>query len=209
MRRFAEHLQKYKEEQGEKKMEKRVTKDDLKADEQLVPFGLADRCYSSDTEDCSKAQRHIETSHCAIREYVDMSLTPELEGAVTACLFRLRQLKMQDIGIDKKTRRYAVGFREVARLLAHKQVSALIVAPDVEKTSAGALEDKVMGLKNQCDHDGVPVIFALSRRQLGAAIQKNVTISVLAIQETRGAEDLFQQMLMEANVAREINDMEE
>ena len=116
---------------------------------------------------------------------------------------------MQDIGIDKKTRRYAVGFREVARLLAHKQVSALIVAPDVEKTSAGALEDKVMGLKNQCDHDGVPVIFALSRRQLGAAIQKNVTISVLAIQETRGAEDLFQQMLMEANVAREINDMEE
>jgi ribosomal protein L7Ae-like RNA K-turn-binding protein len=138
-----------------------------------------------------------------------MSLTPELEGAVTACLFRLRQLKMQDIGIDKKTRRYAVGFREVARLLAHKQVSALIVAPDVEKTSAGALEDKVMGLKNQCDHDGVPVIFALSRRQLGAAIQKNVTISVLAIQETRGAEDMFQQMLMEANVAREINDMEE
>ena len=113
MRRFAEHLQKYKEEQGEKKMEKRVTKDDLKADEQLVPFGLADRCYSSDTEDCSKAQRHIETSHCAIREYVDMSLTPELEGAVTACLFRLRQLKMQDIGIGHKTRRYAVGFREV------------------------------------------------------------------------------------------------
>ena len=87
MRRFAEHLQKYKEEQGEKKMEKRVTKDDLKADEQLVPFGLADRCYSSDTEDCSKAQRHIETSHCAIREYVDMSLTPELESAVTACLY--------------------------------------------------------------------------------------------------------------------------
>jgi len=207
---FGEHLQKFKEEQAERKVvQKREAKDDLNADEQLVPFGLADRCYLSDTEDCSKAQRHIETSHCAIREYVDMSLTPELESAVTACLFRLRQLKMQDIGIDKKTRRYAVGFREVARLLAHKQVSALIVAPDVEKTSAGALEDKVMGLKNQCDHDGVPVIFALSRRQLGAAIQKNVTISVLAIQETRGAEDLFQQMLMEANVAREINDMEE
>ena len=206
MRRFAEHLQKYKEEQGEKKMEKRVTKDDLKADEQLVPFGLADRCYSSDTEDCSKAQRHIETSHCAIREYVDMSLTPELEGAVTACLFRLRQLKMQEIGIDKKTRRYAVGFREVARLIAHKSVTALIIAPDVERTSAGALEDKVLGMKNQCDHDGVPVIFALSRRQLGAAIQKNVTISVLAIQEIRGAEELFQQMITEANVAREMND---
>merc|ERR1719299_112126 len=164
---FGEHLQKFKEEQAEKKVEKRETKDDLNAAEQLVPFGLADRCYMSDTEDSAKAHRHIETSHCAIREYVDMCLTPELETAVTACLFRLRQLKMQDIGIGQKTRRYAVGFREVARLLQHKSVSALIIAPDVEKTSAGALEDKVMGLKNQCDHDGVPVIFALSRRQLG------------------------------------------
>jgi len=206
---FAEHLQRFKEDQNVPKVEKRLTKDDVNSDEHIVPFGLADRCYLSDTEDCAKAHRHIETSHCAIREYVDMSLTPELESAVTACLFRLRQLKMQDIGIGQKTRRYAVGFREVARLLQHKSVSALIVAPDVEKTSAGALEDKVMGLKNQCDHDGVPVIFALSRRQLGAAIQKNVTISVLAIQEIRGAEDLFQQMIMESNLARELNDMEE
>merc|ERR1719198_836132 len=125
---FGEHLQKFKEEQAEKKVEKRETKDDLNADGQLVPFGLADRCYLSDTEDCSKAQRHIETSHC--------------------------------------------GFREVARLIAHKSVTALIIAPDVERTSAGALEEKVLGMKNQCDHDGVPVIFALSRRQLGAAIQK-------------------------------------
>jgi ribosomal protein L7Ae-like RNA K-turn-binding protein len=206
---FADHLQRFKEDQSMPKVEKRVTKDDLNSDEQIVPFGLADRCYLSDTEDCSKAHRHIETSHCPIREYVDMCLTPELESAVTACLFRLRQLKMQDIGIGQKTRLYAVGFREVARLLQHKSVSALIIAPDVEKTSAGALEDKVMGLKNQCDHDAVPVIFALSRRQLGAAIQKNVTISVLAIQETRGAEDAFQQMLMEANIAREINAMDE
>jgi ribosomal protein L7Ae-like RNA K-turn-binding protein len=205
---FAEHLQRFKEDQNVPKVEMRVTKDDLNVAEQIVPFGLADRCYMSDTEDSGKANRHIETSHCPIREYVDMCLTPELESAVTACLFRLRQLKMQDIGIGQKTRRYAVGFREVARLLQHKSVSALIIAPDVEKTSAGALEDKVMGLKNQCDHDGVPVIFALSRRQLGAAIQKNVTISVLAIQEIRGAEDLFQQMLMETNIAREMNEMD-
>jgi len=205
---FAEHLQRFKEDQNVPKVEMRVTKDDLAGAEQIVPFGLADRCYMSDTEDSGKANRHIETSHCPIREYVDMCLTPELESAVTACLFRLRQLKMQDIGIGQKTRRYAVGFREVARLLQHKSVSALIIAPDVEKTSAGALEDKVMGLKNQCDHDGVPVIFALSRRQLGAAIQKNVTISVLAIQEIRGAEDLFQQMLMETNIAREMNELD-
>ena len=39
---FGEHLQKFKEEQAEKKVvQKRETKDDLNADEQLVPtFGL-------------------------------------------------------------------------------------------------------------------------------------------------------------------------
>ena len=38
---FGEHLQKFKEEQAEKKVEKRETKDDLNADGQRAPkFGL-------------------------------------------------------------------------------------------------------------------------------------------------------------------------
>jgi ribosomal protein L7Ae-like RNA K-turn-binding protein len=83
-------------------------------------------------------------------------------------------------------------------------ISALIIAPDVEKTSEGALENKIVGMKNMCEHANVPVIFALSRRQLGAAIRKNVTISVLAIQDTRGAENVFKTMLTEADQAREL-----
>jgi hypothetical protein len=67
---FADHLQRFKEDQNVPKVEARATKDDTyRMHEQLVPFGLADRCYMSDTEDSSKGHRHIETSHCPIRAH--------------------------------------------------------------------------------------------------------------------------------------------
>ena len=40
----------------------------------------------------------------------------------------------------------------------------------------------------------MPVVFALSRRKLGAALQKSMAVSVLAVLETKGAEDLVEQM---------------
>jgi ribosomal protein L7Ae-like RNA K-turn-binding protein len=200
---FADHMQRHKEGTTPPSSEK-VAQDDLQGTSDIVPYGLADRCYLSDTEDKSKAHRHIETSHGLIRDYVDTSVTPELETAVTACLYRLRQLKMQDLGIGVKASRYAIGLREVNRALQHKRVAALIIAPDVEETSGGALEHTIASLKNKGEEDKVPVIFALSRRQLGAAIQKNVAVSVFAILETRGAEEAFEQMLAEAKRARDV-----
>jgi len=202
---FADHLQQFKDEQPSQEQKKKIQDDFLKENGDIVPYGLADRCYMSDTEDKAKANRHVESSHAPIREYVDMCLTPELETAVTECLYRLRHLKMQELAIGQQSRRYAVGFREVGRLLQHKTISALLIAPDMEKTSGGALEDKVIGMKNMCEHAGVPVIFALSRRQLGAAIRKNVTISVLAIQDTRGAEEAFANMVAAAEQARALD----
>jgi len=199
---FADHLQKFKDDSQVTPQVTQETKDDIAAPaSSIVPFGLAERHYMSDSEDSKKTHKHIEYTHGPVREYVDMCLTPELESAVVALLFRLRQLKMQDLGLGHKSRRYAVGFREVSRLLAQKSVTALLIAPDVERTG-GALEDKVLSLKSACERDGVPVIFALSRRQLGAAIQKNVTISVLALHELRGAQDLFETVLKEASLSR-------
>jgi ribosomal protein L7Ae-like RNA K-turn-binding protein len=201
--RFADHLQKFKDDAQVTPQATQETKDDIAGPSasSIVPYGLAERHYMSDSEDSKKTNKHIEYTHGPVREYVDMCLTPELESSVVALLFRLRQLKMQDLGLGHKSRRYAVGFREVSRLLAQRSVTALLIAPDVEPTG-GALEDKVLSLKSACERDGVPVIFALSRRQLGAAIQKNVTISVLAIHELRGAQDLFETVLKEASFAR-------
>jgi len=202
---FADQLQRAKDESSSPAVESPTTKDDIdKQSMNYVPYGLADRCYLSDTEDVGQAQRHIETSHALIRDYVDTSVTPELESAVTACLYRLRQLKLQDLGIGQPTTRYAIGFREVSRSLQNKAVAALIFAPDIEETSGGALENKIAALKKQGEQENVPVIFALSRRQLGAAVQKNVSISVLAVLDTRGAEDVFEPMLAENKRARDI-----
>jgi ribosomal protein L7Ae-like RNA K-turn-binding protein len=203
MTKFAEHLQKFKDEKAAMPVEvEPKTVDDIAAPSasDLIPFGLADRHYMSDHEDCKKSNRHTEETHAQVRDYVDMCLTPELESAVISLLFRLRKLKMQEFGLEQKSRRYAVGFREVVRLLANKSVSALLIAPDVEDTEA--LKGMINQMTTACKRDAVPVVYALSRRQLGAAIQKNVTISVLAITETRGADDLFNAMLTEAELAR-------
>lgn len=202
---FEAHMQKGATTAAEKKdvdpVELKMVKDDSEEPPRHVPFGLSDRCYISDTEDKSKTHRHREESHALIREYVDTEITPELEEAVTETLFTLRQLRIQDTGMGQKSRRFAVGFREVSRLLTQQQVKCLVVAPDVERTG-GALEDKIAGLIKSCQGQKVPVIFALSRRQLGHAIQKNVTVSVLAIQDVRGAAEPFTRMLEAATRAR-------
>jgi len=167
-----------------------------------MPFGISDRCFLSEAEDAGRAQRHRAPNHAIVREFVDMPLTPALEAAVTELLFALRRLKVQELGIGGTGKRFAVGFREVSRLISQPgAVKALIVAPDVEVTS-GVLEDKIATLAQTCKSAGVPVVYALSRRQLGQAIQKNVAISVLAVQDVRGALQQFAAMLDEAARAR-------
>jgi len=202
---FEAQLQKTKSAEKEKEetdtTELKVVKDDTEEPPRHVPFALAERCYVSDREDKSKAHRHVEESHALIREYVNNEITPELEEAVVETLFTLRQLRIQDMGMGQKSRRFAVGFREVSRLLTQKQVQCLVVAPDVERTG-GAIEDKIAALVKSCEAQEVPVIFALSRRQLGMAIQKNVTVSVLAIQDVRGAVEQFSKMLDVATQVR-------
>jgi len=202
---FEEHLKAHPNKQEEEeKPAAALAKDDLAGQfPRAVPFGLADRCYLSDSEDKRKANRHGEESHAPIREYVNMELTPELEESVTETLYTLRNLRMQELGMGQKSRRYAVGFREVARLISQQAVQCLVVAPDVERTG-GALEDKIAQLVAQCEGQNVPVVYALSRRQLGRAIMKNVTVSVLAIEDVRGAQDAFKRMLKEAAAAKKM-----
>jgi len=178
-------------------------KDDIVATTHRVPFGISDRCFVSDSETKFKAHRHCEESHAPIREYVNMNLTPKLEAAVTEMLFTLRRIRMQELGMGQKSRRYAIGFREVSRLVNQRAVQCLVVAPDVERTG-GAIEDKIQDLVTKCKNDQVPVIYALSRRQLGQCIQKNVTVSVVAIQEVKGAMDQFVRMIDAATEALSI-----
>jgi len=188
------------------KLEANAVKDDAAIKSNLVPFGLSDRHYFSAEEDSAKTNQHCEESQMVPREYVTMELTAPLESAVTAMLYKLRTLKMAELAIGQESRRYAVGLREVARLVRGDEAAALIVAPDVERNSGGMIEQKLATLVETCSNNGIPVVYALSRRQLGQAVCKNVAISVMLVQSTRGAEEEFSAVVSEAAVAQKLWD---
>jgi len=186
------------------KMEAAAPKDDSAIKSDLVPYGLSDRHYFSAEEDSAKTNRHIEESQVVKREYVTMELTESLESSVTALLYKLRHLKVAELSAGIESRRYAVGLREVGRLVRGDEASALIVAPDVERNSGGMIEQKLAGLVETCNNNNIPVVYALSRRQLGQAVMKNVAISVMLVQSTRGAETEFASVLEETKEAQKI-----
>jgi len=188
------------------KLEKQSAKDDVAIKSGLVPYGLSDRHYFSAEEDTAKTNQHIEETQVVKREYVTMELTESLESSVTALLYKLRNLKVAELTMGQESRRYAVGLREVGRLLRGDEAAALIVAPDVERNSGGMIEQKLAGLVESCNNNGIPVVYALSRRQLGQAVCKNVAISVMLVQSTRGAEEEFAAMLSEATEAQKLWD---
>jgi ribosomal protein L7Ae-like RNA K-turn-binding protein len=192
---FDQHLQKFNSEKAPPPASAPIFDDMAGLGRAHPPFGLSDRCFHTDIEDKKRSSRHRAPNPVPVREYVTTEITPELETAVTDTLFHLRRLKKQEKGLGLPGRRYAVGFREVARLVSQKKLAALLVAPDVERTSGGALEQAIAKIVADCESNAIPVVYALSRRQLGQAIQKNVAISVFAFQDVRGAEESFNRML--------------
>jgi len=188
------------------RLEKRSHHDDIAIKSDLVPFGLSDRHYFSADEDAVKSNKHNKHSQVVAREYVTMAMTPALENSVTALLYKLRHIKVAELSCGTESKRYAVGLREVARLLRGDQAAALIVAPDVERNSGGMLEQKIAGLVETCKNNGIPVVYALSRRQLGHAVMKNVAISVMLVQSTRGAEKEFTSVIEESEAAQKLWD---
>ena len=97
------------------------------------------------------------------------------------CLYCLtvRQPFVQFIILNWKSGESRGQYHTLGRL--ENRYILLHVAKKTSKKEA----EKNINLEIIVEHANVPVIFALSRRQLGAAIRKNVTISVLAIQDTR------------------------
>jgi len=178
-------------------------KDDIAVPSELVPFGLTDSHYLSDKDDDKQSNRHCARIPTKARSYAKPA-SPALEQSMTACLYRMRQLRAaeQQSGIEEEGRRYCVGIREVARLLKDPncQLKAVLVAPDVEADgkAKGALDAKLADLIQRAEHLKVPVVYGLSRTRLGQAVKKSVTISVLGILSVRGMQEPFAQMLKDA-----------
>lgn len=184
-------------------MAAQTPKDDSEVPSQLVPFGLTDYHYFSDTADGSRSQAHVGKIVRKPKDYAkNKTITPELEDAMTEVLFRLRNLRNVETGSGlEKNRRYCVGIREVGRALKGAEscaLKAVLVAPDVEqggRTVRGSLDEKLGALLSSCAELKIPVVYGLSRVRLGQAIKKSVTISVMGIMDVRGMQQPFETML--------------
>jgi ribosomal protein L7Ae-like RNA K-turn-binding protein len=123
----------------------------------------------------------------AINTYVDQDMSPELDAIVsemisTACFYQERQ-RMDDSRKGAVKRRLLIGLREVLKACKNGKARAVVVAPNLEKTSTeDSISDVVVEIIRACTtaEPAIPVIFALSRRKLGAALGKSLKASVVA-----------------------------
>jgi selenocysteine insertion sequence-binding protein 2 len=132
----------------------------------------------------------------------------ELNASAGAFLERLLAFQTRAYQRDpiraKAKRRFVVGFREVGKTLDRNRARCVIIAPDIERIqSNGGLDDMVASIIESCKSQDLPVFFCLPRRLLGRVLRKKVPVSIVAVRDYQGAEDLFEAMLQQADAASE------
>eukprot|EP00746_Dinoflagellata_sp_MGD_P003285 gnl/MRDRNA2_/MRDRNA2_106384_c0_seq1.p1 gnl/MRDRNA2_/MRDRNA2_106384_c0~~gnl/MRDRNA2_/MRDRNA2_106384_c0_seq1.p1 ORF type:complete len:517 (+),score=135.97 gnl/MRDRNA2_/MRDRNA2_106384_c0_seq1:125-1675(+) len=179
-------------------------KDDLFIEQQNRDEDLAELAYWSDDDKAPRAIHHasahkvghLQLKTCAPRDYVTQKLGSDLDRNVAMMLLHLRRLNDRHRSFEPEMpprRRFVVGIKEVFRGVRHGRVKCIIVAPDIEEmTSAGGLDEKVKDILRVGYEQDVPVIFALSRVRIGRALGKSLRMSVLAVLDITGVQDLYE-----------------
>ncbi|XP_021940353.1 selenocysteine insertion sequence-binding protein 2 isoform X2 [Zootermopsis nevadensis] len=141
------------------------------------------------------------------REYCDNSLTVPLNSAVKLLLkdivkFQDRQYHRDPVKAFAK-RRYVLGFREAKKHLQLKRLKLIVVAPDLEVAKVkGGIDDTIAQLKEDSTAQGVPCLFALSRRELGFVTFRKVGVSSIGICSYEGSEENFKNVMEHLTEAR-------
>ncbi len=154
-----------------------------------------------------------------VREYVDQSLTREVDIGVTNLVFGLRKQyarqKIEKPG-KKIPKNYVFGIKEVLKHLEAKywmiknnkpqrrNVKALIAAPNIERIECeGGIDSFLEKIFRMCRDQKLPIIFCLSMGKLGLIAKSQGTkIALLAVIRYIGNEDLFKAAVETADVAR-------
>lgn len=85
-----------------------------------------------------------------------------------------------------------------------KKARSVVVAPNIQDVDlAGGLNDEVRELRQLCDTNSVPIIFALNRRKLGKIYGTHKAMSAIAILDFSGANERHAEMLALARQGRE------
>ena len=137
--------------------------------------------------------------------YCDQVITRRLNEAVELMLAKLmyyqERARARDPVKAKARRRVCSGMREVGKLVERGRAKMLVVAPNIEEI-AGALglDSLITRMVMGCRRANVPVVFALSKARLGAAVtaRGGSKVSVCAIISYEGAGDEYLAVLSEA-----------
>ncbi|KAI2664383.1 Selenocysteine insertion sequence-binding protein 2 [Labeo rohita] len=93
-------------------------------------------------------------------------------------------------------RRLVMGLREVLKHLKLRKVKCVIISPNCERIqSKGGLDEALHTIIDTCRDQGVPFVFALSRKALGRCVNKAVPVSLVGIFNYDGAQDHYHKMI--------------
>ena len=156
------------------------------------------RCYQGQNSDSTYAIHEV---------------SPELNTAVKDMLSKLHsfqeRLRITDPLKFKARRRLLFGLREATKAVNLGKVKSLIVAPNIEQTSAESKgrgpDDALVRILAAAEEREVPVLFALTRAKMGKIVGSRSRVSIVAVLDCSGAEQLHKQVLEMAQEMEKID----
>ncbi|XP_030647423.1 selenocysteine insertion sequence-binding protein 2 isoform X2 [Chanos chanos] len=141
------------------------------------------------------------------RDYCNQVLSKDVDECVTSLLRELvrfqDRLYQKDPMKARMKRRLVMGLREVLKHLKLKKVKCVIISPNCERIqSKGGLDEALHTIIDTCREQGVPFVFALSRKALGRCVSKAVPVSLVGIFNYDGAQDYYHKMIELSSEAR-------
>ncbi|XP_031705455.1 selenocysteine insertion sequence-binding protein 2 isoform X1 [Anarrhichthys ocellatus] len=141
------------------------------------------------------------------RDYCSQMLSKDVDECVTALLKELvrfqDRLYQKDPMKARMKRRIVMGLREVLKHLKLRKVKCVVISPNCERIqSKGGLDEALYTIIDTCREQGVPFVFALSRKALGRCVSKAVPVSLVGIFNYDGAQDFYHKMIELSSDAR-------
>ncbi|XP_026067969.1 selenocysteine insertion sequence-binding protein 2-like isoform X2 [Carassius auratus] len=134
------------------------------------------------------------------RDYCNQVLRKDVDECVSSLLKELvrfqDRLYQKDPMKARMKRRLVMGLREVLKHLKLRKVKCVIISPNCERIqSKGGLDEALHTIIDTCRDQGVPFVFALSRKALGRCVNKAVPVSLVGIFNYDGAQDHYHKMI--------------
>ncbi|XP_074527268.1 selenocysteine insertion sequence-binding protein 2-like isoform X2 [Halichoeres trimaculatus] len=141
------------------------------------------------------------------RDYCSQMLSKDLDKCVSDLLKELvrfqDRLYQKDPMKARMKRRIVMGLREVLKHLKLRKVKCVVISPNCERIqSKGGLDEALYTIIDTCREQGVPFVFALSRKALGRCVNKVVPVSLVGIFNYDGAQDFYHTMIELSSEAR-------